>query len=240
MGEHLHCPHCDYDLTGLPDVETCPECGREITADDRRYQLRRQIFLELTRFTPWWRLGVLVLIGLIGYAWPLLFLVPGLIVAAVWFTGNAARDAAQHRLVRRLWMINLCWLQLPWVTAVLGRVAIEAFAWSPLDIFALGDRWFSNLDDFQFRVYLALACVGAAMAVPIWRWRWRANARSAGATAASADAGQYGLGSRGRKGHIGLRIALRICLWPMFLPLLVIVVSWAVMKAADLFSPGWG
>lgn len=227
--ERLRCPHCDYDLTGLADAGTCPECGSAITADDRKYQLRRQIFLELTRFSPWWRLGVMVLIGLPFYGWPLIFLLPPLLVAAAWFTGSRARDAAQHRLVRRLWLINLCWLQLPWIVPIIADLVIEIIAWSPVDIFGLGDLWFDDYDHLQFKTLMVFACFGAVLALPVWTWRWRTLARTAGATAASAQ-----------PKHIGLRIALRICLWPMFLPILIVVVSWAVIALADRFWPGWG
>lgn len=84
----VHCPRCDYDLSGLLEIESrrCPECGHGWTIEELAQQ--RAAALEAQRGSGWWlwiaapgpiALGVLVMGLMFG---PIAALVAAIAVGA--------------------------------------------------------------------------------------------------------------------------------------------------------------
>ena len=87
LGPLRHCPHCRYDLTGLPRNHRCPECGQPY--DETMLELRTGIHRRL-------RIAVAVV---------LLALIPGWGIGIACF--SSAGSAGSDFLVWFLWACGL-------------------------------------------------------------------------------------------------------------------------------------
>lgn len=219
----IPCPSCDYPLA--PGVSRCSECGYQCAADESIASIRRETFLQLTRGAWIAPVGLCAMLSLVTpFFVPLFFLV--LYLAATGLVG-AKLTGAYRRILRRVWLVALPWLLLPW-TALLAGISI-------VPEFVLGWRYSSDVPAFlhlsgrgAFGGLLLSLGVLAFNAVCwwIWRWRWRAMCHSAGIPAEMQRS----------RAAIG---AARLAFIPACILAFCLLVTLGVSNILDFLVPGW-
>lgn len=209
------CPVCGYDQSGAVELR-CVECGYELEELDYAGDERRRLFLRFTRSTPWWIAALVLLLTTIVAAPMTPVVASYFIVPFVLFR----RLPRQHRkTLRRVWVITVGWLHLPWLVWVLGW----KIGWSV-------ERWYDPLAAVDTRwdmlsvtiIALSMVCIGAIA----WHRTYARLLPAAGL-------------SSGVIGRPAVQRSISIMILLTCMPMVVYVLARTVAVVLDEVYPGW-
>ncbi|VAX41325.1 hypothetical protein MNBD_PLANCTO03-1998 [hydrothermal vent metagenome] len=223
----VQCPYCEYALTGLRE-NRCPECGAEITEADARLDARRRVFLELTRFRVFGWNAVVLLLSMVS-TWGLVLIPFGMMVLGAWTLPGRMPHGLERRVRRRVWLLSLWWLCLPWLGLMVVPFVIDWLYWNT--------AWFdfgSGGMGYMLEI-VGPAGFGAALlslylvSILMWRRRLVRLGRAAGL-------------ERGpEKEPFPWRCAsTRFAVYPVLGVLVAWVVIFGIIGVLDRWMPNWG
>lgn len=226
------CPYCDYELAGLAG-DRCPECGNEISEADIRFDERRRVFLELTR----WRViggNAVALLLSMWVTWGLTLIPFGLGFFAAWVAPRGTPGGLVGRVRRRVWMLGLWRLHLPWIIGAVTPPVLEPVAdwvsWNTGLLNWTGGEYIEYLQEILGPVGVAAALlIVYLVSVLLWRGRLQSLARVAGL--------------QDRPGYDPFPwrcVATRMAVYPVLVVLLVRVAVPVAVALLDSFRPNWG
>lgn len=224
----VRCPCCSYELRGLRDAR-CPECGWQITEADVRDDARRRVFLELTRWSVYvW--GALMLLPALLVTWGVLAIPLAAGIAAAWVAPAGTPRGLVRRVRRRVWLLGLPWLYLPWLCMA---IAVPVADWLYQNTSVL------DWTDGEYIEYipeiLGPGGVGAGLLISylvgalLWRLKLRRLAKAAGLA-----------GIPGYDPFPWRSAATRMAVLPIGVVLLFWTLTAGSMQLLDALVPNWG
>lgn len=170
------CPYCDYELTGLR-ASRCPECGACITETDVLHDARRRVFLALTRWRP---LGLLALalLGGLWFTWGIADIPIALGIAAAWVVPARTPPGLVRRVRRRVWLMSLGWLYIPWLCLILAIPVTDWVYWNTSLLDWTDGDWEFIPEILGPAGAAAVLMIAFAIGVVLWRVRVRQLARA--------------------------------------------------------------